>query len=104
MNGACVPGLNTGGNPLVAAFAAKMRNWRRSSRMPMKEVAMDIGISVATVSEWEHGNRFPSVEHLLAISRLARMPAPCLICGTNSHCPRGRRDRTAGPKVGPVLV
>lgn len=62
----------------------------------MKEVATDIGVSVATVSEWEHGHRFPSVEHLLAVSRLARMPAPCLICQVRGPCPRDRGD---GPKV-----
>ena len=93
---ACGPEASDGVNPVVAAFAARMSEWRKGNRKTLKEVAMDIGVSISIVSEWEHGHRFPSVAHLLAISRLAHLPPPCLICAVPSPCQKRRRSRLMG--------
>lgn len=68
------PGVEPG-NPLVVRFAARLKAWRREQGKPLKEVAADLGVSIAIVSEWEHGHRFPSVKHLQAVTRYTGISA-----------------------------
>jgi transcriptional regulator with XRE-family HTH domain len=63
------------GNPLVQKFASRLRAWRRKQGKPLKEVAADLGVSIAIVSEWEHGHRFPSVKHLQSVTRYTGISA-----------------------------
>ena len=37
-------------------------------RLPLKKVAAELGVSVAVVSAWENGIRFPSAHHLQQLS------------------------------------
>jgi transcriptional regulator with XRE-family HTH domain len=62
-------------NPLVKTFAFKLAQWRQAENKTLKEVAGSIGLSVAIICEWEHGRRFPSVDHLLALSRYSGIAA-----------------------------
>ena len=62
-------------NPLVQAFSAKLRSWREGSGKTLKEVSADTGLSTSILCEWEHGHRFPSVEHLQAIAAYTKIPA-----------------------------
>jgi transcriptional regulator with XRE-family HTH domain len=43
-----------------ASFATAFRNWRLKSNIPLKKVAKDLGVSIATVNSWELGERFPT--------------------------------------------
>lgn len=63
------------GNPLIQKFAVRLRKWRKEQRKPLKEVAADLGVSIAIVSEWEHGHRFPSVKHLQSVTRYTGISA-----------------------------
>ena len=62
-------------NPLVDAFAMRIKAWRQDAGKTLKVVAKDTGLSMAILCEWEHGHRFPSVDHLQAISRYTGIPA-----------------------------
>jgi ribosome-binding protein aMBF1 (putative translation factor) len=62
-------------NPLVKAFAFRLAQWRQTENKTLKEVGGAIDLSVAIICEWEHGRRFPSVDHLLALSRYSGIPA-----------------------------
>ncbi len=42
-------------------------------------MAADTGLSMAILCEWEHGHRFPSVDHLWAVSQYTGIPAHELI-------------------------
>ena len=65
-------------------FADTLREWRRQHRIPLKQIAVELGFAVATISKWERGERFPNGQNfeLLAAytgqccaDRCARLPA-----------------------------
>ena len=61
-----------------ASFAKAFGNWRRKHKLPLKIVARDLGLSIATVSMWESGQRFPTggnFERLVEYTVL-RPPSP----------------------------
>ena len=60
---------------LVAAFAGRLRHWRRTRRIPLKQMAGELGVSTAIVSAWENATRFPTLEHLEQISGYTGIPA-----------------------------
>jgi len=62
-------------NPLVQAFSARLQAWRQDTGKTLKEVSADTGLSTSILCEWEHGHRFPSVEHLQAIATYTGIPA-----------------------------
>jgi transcriptional regulator with XRE-family HTH domain len=66
-------------NPLVAAFSMRLRGWRQEQGITLKAVALEMGVCISIVSEWEHGNRFPSVDNLWSIAQFTGIPAPELI-------------------------
>ncbi len=55
-------------------FAQRFRAWRNSQKIPMKQIAFDLKVSVSTVSAWENGTRFPSMEHLRRIAKICQVP------------------------------
>lgn len=56
------------GKGIRADIAAFVRRLREDSGAPMKQVASEVGVSLATLGAWERGTRFPSAEN---IERLA---------------------------------
>ena len=66
-------------NPLVRAFAGRVMRWRKEKGLTLKDIARELDLSVSIVCEWEHGNRFPSVDHLLDLSLLMGVPAWSLL-------------------------
>ena len=66
-------------NPLIGAFAARVKGWRQEKGLTLKTVAADTGLSIAIICEWEHGHRFPSVDHMWAVSQYTGIPAGELI-------------------------
>jgi len=43
-----------------ASFATAFHNWRVKNKIPLKKIAKDLGLAVATVNSWELGERFPT--------------------------------------------
>ena len=79
--------VRAGTASVVDHFSQRLREWRASQKLPLKHVARDLGVSVSIVSEWEHGNRFPSVTNLEAISRYLELPVCCLLYHGKGRCP-----------------
>jgi Helix-turn-helix domain len=70
-------------------FAAAFSRWRRQRKIPLKQVAVELGFSVATISKWEHGRCFPSGQSLEQIARYTGQPLCHLLC---EFAPRCHRD------------
>jgi transcriptional regulator with XRE-family HTH domain len=72
-------GIKTYSNPLVDAFATRIKQWRQQEGRTLKVVAADTGLSMAILCEWEHGHRFPSVDHLQAIAEYTGISASAFL-------------------------
>jgi transcriptional regulator with XRE-family HTH domain len=59
---------------VVALLSTRLRRWRKSRRLPLKQMASDLGVSISLVSAWETGARFPSATHLEQISAYTGVP------------------------------
>ena len=55
-------------------FAGNLKAWRQNAGIPLKAVSKEMGVSIATVSDWERGARFPTGEHLNRISEYTGIP------------------------------
>ena len=62
-------------NPLVKVFATRLSNWRKAEGKTLKQMATALDLSISIICEWEHGRRFPSVDHLLDLSKHTGIPA-----------------------------
>ena len=71
---------------LGASFAIAFRNWRRKNKIPLKQVAADLGLSVNTISLWEVGKRFPSKRHLEKLLDYTGQPPCKLFCVMADKC------------------
>jgi transcriptional regulator with XRE-family HTH domain len=71
---------------VVQVFARRMKEWRKDQGLPLKHVAKELGVSVSIVSEWENGNRFPSVSNLESIAKYLGMPVCCLLYPGKGKC------------------
>jgi transcriptional regulator with XRE-family HTH domain len=69
-----------------ASFATAFRNWRRKNKIPLKKVAMDLGLSVATVSGWELGKYFPTGYNLAVLVKYTGLPPCKLFCVMADKC------------------
>lgn len=89
------PGVRRPGgeNPIVAAFAVRLKEWRQGKGLTLKIMSADTGLSMAIVCEWEHGHRFPSVDHLWAVSEYTGIPAHDLIRPVKSARVKNSRGR-----------
>jgi transcriptional regulator with XRE-family HTH domain len=72
---------------LVAVIAARLRSWRSTRRIPLKQMAADLGVSIATISAWENGRRCPTIEHIAMLSRYTGIPACHLLYDGPGDCP-----------------
>jgi transcriptional regulator with XRE-family HTH domain len=68
------------------SFAKAFTAWRQKHKVPLKEIAAELGISVATVNSWELGNRFPTGEHFQALVNYTGVPPCRLFCVMASEC------------------
>lgn len=55
---------------MVYCLGQRLQEQRRLKHLSQKEVAASIGISASIVSNYESGERTPSVEILIALARL----------------------------------
>ena len=52
----------------------------------MRKIAKDLGVSIATVSSWESGKRFPTGRHLEKIVDYTGVPPCRLFCVMADKC------------------
>jgi transcriptional regulator with XRE-family HTH domain len=57
-------------------FARRLKSWRKSKRLPLKAIAVDLGLSESALCQWENGVTFPSPGNLTLIAQYAKLP-PC---------------------------
>jgi transcriptional regulator with XRE-family HTH domain len=69
-----------------ASFATAFRNWRLKNNVPLKRIAVDLGISIATVNSWESGKRFPTGRHVERLADYTGMPPCRLFCVMADKC------------------
>ena len=55
---------------MIYGLAERLQELRLSKRLSQKEVAHLVGLSAAVISNYESGERTPSVEILVALARL----------------------------------
>ena len=61
----------------------KFKECREAAKLTQKEVAISLGVSVQSVSNWESGNREPSLSTILSM---------CELYGTSADSLLGRTD------------
>ena len=95
-------------SPAVAAalahVAPRLKQVRRRRRVTLTEVSASTGISTSTLSRLENGQRRPTLELLLALSQLYRVPLDDLVGAPEVGDPRVRvkPKRVKGRTVMPL--
>ena len=79
-------------------FADTFREWRRKKRIPLKQVAAELGFSVATISKWERGERFPTGQNFELLVAYTGQPPYNLFCALARRCRSGRCLLKKSPK------
>ena len=69
-----------------ASFAIAFKNWRQKNKIPLKQIAADLGLSVNTISLWELGKRFPSKHHFAMLADYTGLPPCKLFCVMADKC------------------
>ncbi len=68
------------------SFATAFRNWRLKNNVPLKKIAKDLGLSIATINSWEAGKRFPTGHNLEMLSDYTGVPPCRLFCVMADKC------------------
>jgi transcriptional regulator with XRE-family HTH domain len=69
-----------------ASFATGFRNWRKRNKIPLKKIAKDLGVSIATVNTWESAKRFPTAANFEMLANYTGMPPCKLFCIMADKC------------------
>lgn len=64
---------------MIKDLPEKLKSMRKKSNLSQKEVGEAIGVSVSTVSDYEIGNKTPSVGKLLRLAGLYRCSVDYLL-------------------------
>lgn len=64
---------------MVNGLGEKLKNQRQLLKLSQKEVANAIGVSPAVVSNYENGERSPSIETLMALAGLYKCSTDYLL-------------------------
>ena len=67
-------------------FAQAFGTWRKKNNLSLKTIAADMAISLATVSAWERGARFPTPQHFQALVNYTGIPPCRLFCVMADKC------------------
>jgi transcriptional regulator with XRE-family HTH domain len=65
----------------LAAVGRRLREWRRFRRRTQSEVAAAVGITQASVSNYELGRRDPGISTLLGVAEYLEVPPGDLLTG-----------------------
>ncbi|MBQ6815427.1 MAG: helix-turn-helix transcriptional regulator [Lachnospiraceae bacterium] len=71
---------------MVNGLGYRLQEQRQLSKLSQKEVASAIGISPSVISNYESGERTPSVEILMALASLYRCSTDYLLGLDKSNC------------------
>jgi DNA-binding transcriptional regulator YiaG len=69
-----------------ATFATAFKNWRLKKNIPLKQLAADLGVALATISAWELGKRFPTDHHFELLMDYTGVPPCRLFCVMADKC------------------
>jgi transcriptional regulator with XRE-family HTH domain len=69
-----------------ASFAMAFSTWRRKNNLPLKKIARDLGLSVATINSWELGKRFPTGYNFEMLTDYTGLPPCRLFCVMADTC------------------
>jgi transcriptional regulator with XRE-family HTH domain len=69
-----------------ASFATAFRTWREKNNIPLKKVAKELSLSIATVNSWEQGKRFPTGRNLEMLANYTGVPPCRLFCVMADKC------------------
>jgi transcriptional regulator with XRE-family HTH domain len=69
-----------------ASFAFAFKSWRIRKKIPLKRIAADLGLTVATISLWESGKRFPTGHHFEILADYTGEPPCRLLCKMADQC------------------
>jgi hypothetical protein len=69
-----------------ASFATAFSTGRRKQDIPLRQVAMDFGLSVATINSWELGQRFPTGANFGMLADYTGLPPCQLFCVMAEKC------------------
>jgi transcriptional regulator with XRE-family HTH domain len=69
-----------------ASFSTAFRNWRVKNKIPLKQIAKDLGLAVSTVSYWELGERFPTGRNFEMLVNYSGVPPCKLFCVMANKC------------------
>jgi len=70
------------------AFPERITQCRELAALSKTELANQLNVSVAAVSQWENGSKNPTPENLVAISRILNVPMPLLLTPLPSELSR----------------
>lgn len=73
---------------VLSGVAERLKRFRTQRRMTLTEVAQETGISKSTMSRLETGQRRPTLELLLALSHVYRVPLDDLVAAPAVGDPR----------------
>jgi transcriptional regulator with XRE-family HTH domain len=69
-----------------ASFAMAFSAWRQKNNIPLKKIAGDLGVSVATINSWELGKRFPTGYNFEMLTNYTGLPPCRLFCVMADKC------------------
>ncbi len=69
-----------------ASFAKAFSTWRRKEKIPLKQLARDLGLAVSTVNSWELGERFPTGRNFEMLVNYTGVPPCKLFCVMADKC------------------
>jgi transcriptional regulator with XRE-family HTH domain len=69
-----------------ASFTTAFSAWRRKNNIPLKKIAKDLGLSVATINSWELGRRFPTGYNFEMLTNYTGLPPCRLFCVMADKC------------------
>jgi len=65
----------------------RLRSWRLEHGWRLLDESRKLHVSVATISQWERGLRFPSGDNLVRLSQMFNRPLCLLFCTGRRRCP-----------------
>jgi transcriptional regulator with XRE-family HTH domain len=78
--------------------AQRLRDWRKTRGLALKEVAQEFGISEATWARWENASRFPSPEFIALLSEYMKIPVCDFFYPDDRECLE-RQSRLTGEEL-----
>jgi transcriptional regulator with XRE-family HTH domain len=71
---------------LCATFATTFHNWRLKNNIPLRKIAKDFCLSIATINSWESGRHFPTGHHFEMLADYTGVPPCRLFCVMADKC------------------